>query len=137
MYEPDWNQSRNLFRADNIFRLFNNLQSIHFVQSSTFSFSFLLSMISGSSSLQTITIYGQEKFEDWASESERSKLILMFNENHFDIDYYDGTIYIAKDGHPYFRALPRLKDIIGKRSTGWTEAQKTVISDLIKTVNLD
>ena len=81
---PFLGSSTNLFRGDIVFELFQNLQSIIIDASSypysyQFSFSYLLSMISKSNSLQKIKVKGV--YEIWSSKQD--KLVPMFSQSGF------------------------------------------------------
>ena len=90
----------NLFRGDVIFKLFPNLGSIvidalPYKSEYKFSFTFLLTMISKSCSLEQITITG---YRDWIYDSwiaDKDKLITMFHQHQFEIKYdeYDDYEY--------------------------------------------
>ena len=84
-------ESRNSFRGDIIFKLFNNLQSIVINGCSDYKFSlrYLLAMMIKSYSLQTITIYDYQTWIYKVWNSDKDKLISMFNQHQFDIKYID------------------------------------------------
>ena len=126
----------NSCRFDVILSLFNNLKSINIYNAKyyKFSVSFLLSAISASSTITTISIYGVYKgwiYDLWNNNGD--KLVSMFNQRQFDIDYYNEELLITRDiKHPYFHAINRFNDMInGKWSSDWTKSQRLVICNLI------
>ena len=130
--------STNSFRFDVILSLFKNLESIHIYDAKEykFSLSYLLSSISTLFAIPKIIIHGVSTEKYWIHRlwnNHGDKLLSMFNQHQFDIDYYNGELLITGDvKDPYFYAITKFDDMLsGNKSIGWTKSQRSVISDLM------